>query len=164
MNKTGIFRNHATLADLSHMDIGEIAGLPADQLALLVAECSEAKDELKELDDRLHGALTLKYGERATDLRREAGKETGMVRFDDGPVTIAADLPKKVDWDAGKLAVLVERIRAAGDDPTEYVDVSYKVPERKYAAWPANIRTVFEAARTVRTGKPTFSLKLKETP
>lgn len=164
MNKTGMLHNHATLADLSHMDIGEIANLPADQLALLAAECGEAKDELKTLDDRLHGALTLKYGERATDLRRQAGKDTGTVRFDDGPVTIVADLPKKVDWDASRLAALVERIRAAGDDPTEYVDVSYKVPERKYAAWPANIRTVFEAARTVRTGKQTVTLKLKETP
>ena len=33
------------------------------------------------------------------------------------------------------------------------------VPERKYGAWPAHIRTAFEAARTVKTGKPTFMLK-----
>ena len=51
--------------------------------------------------------------------------------------------------------------RAAGDDPTEYVDVAYKVPERKYNAWPESIRLAFAPARMVRTGKPSFTLTLK---
>ena len=63
-----------------------------------------------------------------------------------------ADLPKRVDWDQEQLAAMVERIRAAGDDPAQYVDVTYKVPERKYAAWPEAIRKGFEPARTVRPG------------
>ena len=71
-----------------------------------------------------------------------------------------ADLPKCVDWDQEKLATLVERIRAEGDDPAEYVDVAIKVPERKFAAWPSHIRSAFEDARTVRTGKPSIRLSL----
>ena len=47
---------------------------------------------------------------------------------------------------------LVERIRAAGEDPAEYVEISFKVPERAYAAWPEAIRQGFEPARTVKTG------------
>ena len=47
---------------------------------------------------------------------------------------------------------MVERIRAAGDDPAEYVEISFKVPERNYVAWPDAIRQGFEPARTVRTG------------
>ena len=82
------------------------------------------------------------------------------IRFDDGAVTVVADLPKRVDWDQDKLTALVERIRAEGDDPTEYVDVAIKVPERKFAAWPSHIRSAFEDARTVRTGKPSFRLSL----
>jgi hypothetical protein len=38
----------------------------------------------------------------------------------------------------------------------------YRVPERKYAAWPRHIRTAFERARTVKTGRPTFSLSLRQ--
>jgi hypothetical protein len=47
---------------------------------------------------------------------------------------------------------MVERIRATGDDPAQYVEIAFKVPERKYAAWPDNIRAEFEPARTVKTG------------
>lgn len=71
-----------------------------------------------------------------------------------------ADLPKRVDWDQDRLAVMVARIRAAGDDPTEYVDNAFKVPERKYAAWPEAIRAGFEPARLVRTG----TLKIEIVP
>ena len=71
-----------------------------------------------------------------------------------------ADLPKRVDWDQALITGVVERIRAAGDDPTQYVDIAIKVPERKYIAWPENIRTAFAPARTVRTGKPSFVLTL----
>ncbi|TAN59658.1 MAG: hypothetical protein EPN20_14715, partial [Magnetospirillum sp.] len=91
--------------------------------------------------------------------RRTEGKDTGTVRFDDGAVTVVADLPKKVEWDQAQLATIVGRIRASGDDPGEYVDLTFKVSERKYGAWPAHIRTAFEAARTVKAGKPTFVLK-----
>ena len=53
---------------------------------------------------------------------------------------------------------MVERIRAAGDDPSQYVDIAIKVPERKYTAWPESIRAAFAPARTVKTGKPSFRL------
>ena len=55
---------------------------------------------------------------------------------------------------------MVEHIRAAGDDPAQYVDIAFKVPERKYAAWPDAIRAGFEPARTVRPG----TLKIEIVP
>ena len=73
-------------------------------------------------------------------------------------VTVVADLPKKVEWDQPLIAAVVERIRAAGDDPSQYVDIAIKVPERKYGAWPDNIRAAFAPARTVKTGKQSFRL------
>ena len=83
------------------------------------------------------------------------------MRIEDGDVIVVAELPKRVDWDQRALAAVVERIRAAGDDPSEYIEVTYKVPERKYNAWPESIRASFAPARTVRTGKTTFTLTLK---
>ena len=73
-----------------------------------------------------------------------------------------ADLPKRVDWDQVRLGEIIARIRAAGDDPDEFVETTFRVSERKYAAWPTAIREGFEAARTVRPGKPTFRLTLRE--
>ena len=51
--------------------------------------------------------------------------KTGAVRFDDGDFTVVADLPKRVDWDQGRLADMVARIEEAGDDPSEYVDLAF---------------------------------------
>ena len=154
--------NRPTLNDLPTMPVGDIAGLPADQLALLQEAADEALRSAKLARDWLDGALALKYGDTAAKARQAADKDTGTVRFDDGAVTVVADLPKKVDWDQAQLVALVERIRAEGDDPAEYVDIAFKVPERKYAAWPNAIRAAFEAARTVRVGKPSFRLSLND--
>ena len=154
--------NRITLDDLPTLPVGEIAALPGDQLALLKQDADERLRAAKNLSDWLDGAITLKYGDHAQEVRRAEGKDTGTVRLQDGPVTVVADLPKRVDWDQAMLAGLVERIRTDGADPTEYVDVSFSVPERKYTAWPKDIRREFEPARTVRTGKPKFRLLLGE--
>ncbi|HDR28149.1 hypothetical protein [Rhodovulum sp.] len=152
--------NIITLDALRHMAVGEIASLPAEELARLQSEAKDALRSAKSLRDWLDGAIALKYGDRAAQARHDAGKDTGTVRFADGAVTVVSDLPKRVDWDQDRLAELVDRIRAEGDDPQAYVDVILKVPERKYTAWPPAIRSAFESARTVRTGKPTFRLVL----
>ena len=70
------------------------------------------------------------------------------------------DLPKKVEWDQARLAALSEQIRAGGEDPSQYVEVSFKVSERAYTSWPERIRLAFEPARTVRTGRATYRLAI----
>ncbi|MEE3046507.1 MAG: hypothetical protein VX620_14755 [Pseudomonadota bacterium] len=152
--------NRIALDELRRMAVGDIAALPAEQLALLQEEADEALRRAKTACDWLAGAVALKYADRAHAARLAAGKDTGTVRFGDGAVTVIAELQKRVDWDQEKLGALVERIRAEGDDPAEYVDVAIKVPERKFAAWPSHIRSAFEDARTVRTGKSSFRLSL----
>jgi hypothetical protein len=154
--------NRIPLDAIPTMPIGEIAALPAAQLALVQEAADEALLEARTLSDWLSGAIALRYADRAAEVRRAEGKNTGTVRFDDGEVTVIADLPKKVEWDQAKLGQMVARIRAAGDDPVEYVETSFRVSERKYAAWPTAIREGFEAARTVKPGKPTFRLVVGE--
>ncbi len=151
--------NVPTPDDLPGFDAAEIARLPVDLLAILEREVDERLKQAKAAKARLDGALTIRYATRAAEERQAVGKDTGTVRFDDGDFTVVADLPKRVEWDQGQLAAMVARIRAAGDDPAQYVDITYRVPERKYAAWPEAIRKGFEPARTVGTGKPVFHLK-----
>ncbi|NQW09471.1 MAG: hypothetical protein HQ481_06275 [Alphaproteobacteria bacterium] len=153
--------NRPSLDDIRAMPVGEIARLPAEHLALLQEEADAALDAAKRLKEWLEGAIALRYAAAATAKRRAEGKDTGLVRFEDGAVAVAADLPKKIEWDQSLLAALVERIRACGENPTDYVDIGFKVPERKYTAWPAAIRDAFADARTVRTAKPTFRLTIK---
>ena len=144
--------NRITLDTLDQQPIGEIIAFPAEDLTLLQAEVEEHFRKARLLRDWFNGALIQKYEHRAQTERLAANKDSGTVRFQDGPVTVVADLSKRVDWDQAKLAAMVERIRAAGDDPAEYVEISFKVPERNYVAWPDAIRQGFEPARTVRTG------------
>jgi len=144
--------NTPTPDDLPGLSPQEIAGLPVELLAILQREIDERLKRDKAAKTRLDAALTVRYATRAAEERQAQAKDTGTVRFDDGDFTVVADLPKRVEWDQSQLAAMVERIRAAGDDPAEYVDIAFKVPERKYAAWPDAIRQGFEPARTVKTG------------
>jgi hypothetical protein len=155
--------NRPTLDTLHHMPVNEVIALPADHLAMVQADAREALDAAKRMQDWIEAAIRLRYEQRAIAARGMTGNDTGTVRFEDGPVSVVADLPKKVEWDQDRLAAVVERIRAAGDDPAEYVEVTYKVAERAYTAWPEHIRIAFTSARTVRTGKPTFKLSLNAT-
>lgn len=146
--------------DLLSLSTAEIAALPVELKAILQREIDERQKQIKSIKTRFDAAMVHCYATRASEMRQAAGKDTGTIRFDDGDFTIVADLPKRVDWDQDHLASMVERIRAAGDDPGEYVDVVIKVPERKYAAWPQAIRDGFEPARTVRPG----TLKIEIVP
>ena len=96
--------NHITLEALKHMPVGEIAGLPAAELARLQQETTKALRSAKMASDWLDGALALKYTDQADDLRRAAQKDTGTVRFVDGEVTVKTDLQKRVAWDQVQLA------------------------------------------------------------
>ncbi len=152
--------NRPTLESIRHTPIGELLTLPAEHLALLQQDAREAVEAAKRTQDWIEGVIARRYAERAAEARRAAGKDAGTIRLQDGEVEIVAELPKKVEWDQVRLAALVERIRASGEDPAEYVELGYRVSERAYAAWPERIRTAFEPARTVRTGRPSFRLSI----
>jgi hypothetical protein len=154
--------NRISLPSLLDLSLDTIAGLPADQLALLQAESNEASAQSKKLKERLDAALDLKYGGRAAEHRRADGKDTGTARVDDEEFVVVADLPKRVKWSQVELSAIAARIRSSGEDPAEYLTTELSVSERSYAAWPSNIRAAFEPARTVETGKPTYRFEPKE--
>lgn len=146
------------LQDIPKLTVQELAGLPSAELARLQREATVGLQKAKALAGWLDGALSIRYKDRARQARAEAEKDAGTVRFEDNGVTVVADLPKKVEWDQHELSNLVERIKAEGENPLDYVEVSLRVSERKYTAWPPHIARLFQPARTVRTGKETFEL------
>jgi hypothetical protein len=89
-----------------------------------------------------------------------AGKDTGTVRFQDGSVEITAELTKKIDWDQEKLTRLADEIHAGGENPRDYLEITFKVPESAYTAWPERICKAFEPARTVHIGRATYRLTI----
>ncbi|MBX6324280.1 MAG: hypothetical protein IRY94_20900, partial [Rhodospirillaceae bacterium] len=139
-----------------------IARLSAPELASLLADLAEEKAALGAVESGLHDALDRRYGARLRQKQAELRRTTGIIRLEDNGFEVIIDLPKRVRWDQARLASIVEKIRASGEDPTDYVRIEYRVPERAYSAWPASIRSVFQPARTVESGKPTYRIEPKK--
>ena len=139
--------------------LAELSALPATDLLRMQADAAEQLTKSKALKNWIDCAIALKYDQRIRTLRGQLGKDTGIVNLHDDGVHIAADLPKKPIWDQQRLAEIAERIRASGDNPADFLDISYKVAERQYTAWPEHLRSVFAPARTVQTGKPVFKMR-----
>lgn len=142
--------------------VGELACQPADWLYHLQEEVNRILAVAKAMDAHLHSALDRKYAELAHHQRMAQGKDTGVVHLADGSVRITVALPKKVEWDQDLLGQIAQRIAATGDDPRQFLDISYRVSETRFNAWPESLQTVFYPARTVKPGKPSFRLTVSE--
>lgn len=156
--------NTLSLSDAVQRPAGHLSRLSSAELFVLKRDAVQALSNAKAVVEHLDRALELKYADRAQRLRLEAGKDTGAVTFVDDEVKVTADLPKRVEWDQDELAAIVERIRAAGQDPAEFVEASYRVTETKYNAWPAAWRETFARARVLRCGRPSFRMALATEP
>lgn len=128
------------------------------KLVAIATGLSHVKDAVRHYEDALQAEYERRFSDLAQQLRRQQGKDTGVVHFDDGDVRITADLPKKVEWDQKRLAEISRRITASGDDLTEFVEISYRVSETKFNAWPKSLKNAFAPARTLKTGKAKFTL------
>ena len=152
--------NHVTPDTILATPVSELASQPSDSLFRLKNDATDYLAVAKSIVEHIDRALDLKYVDRTRQLRLAQGKDTGVVHFDDGKVSVTADLPKKVELDQATVARLVANIVACGDDPSQYVDISYRVSETKFNAWPDSLRKPFSAARTVKVGKPSYRLAL----
>ena len=156
------------MSPAANLAVPQLMATPASQLAegdatalfQLKSRAAERLQAAKAEIDHIDHAIDLKYAEQAKQLRLAQGKDSGVVHFDDGEVRITAELPKKVEWDQAKLADLVTRITAAGENPAQYVEISYRVSETKFNAWPESLRSQFTPARTLKVGKPAYRLAL----
>jgi len=152
--------NHLTPDHVLATPVGNLAQQPSQALFELKNDAADRLAAAKALTEHIERALELRYAQRAHQLRLGAGKDSGVVHFEDGPVQITADLPKKVQWDQDQLAEIARRIAANGQDPAQYVEISYRVSETKFNAWPQTLKSAFIAARTLKSGKPSFRMAL----
>ena len=138
----------------------ELAEQSSESLLRIKSDAADLLAVAKTIVEHIDRAVDLKYGHRAHQLRKAAGKDSGVVHFDDENVRVTADLPKKIEWDQAKLADIAGRIAANGDNPAEYIETTYRVSETKFTAWPESLKSAFAPARTLNTGKPGYRLAL----
>jgi hypothetical protein len=153
-------KNRPTIDDVAQMTPDQVADLPLAQIAALRADLAELKGHVQQVDSIITAAMDDRFGTRA---RQEA--ETGTVHLpDEDGLTVKIEIPKRVEWDQHQLASAAAKIRDEwGDDPGDYLRVKYEVSESAYKAWPSSLRALFEPARTVKPGKPKFTIEQKET-
>lgn len=151
--------NRTTLAQMREMDTGQITQVPIDHLVLLADDVAELKADAKQVGDKFAAALHARFGDQAAVTRRMEGKDTGRIRLVMDCVEIVADLPRKTEWDQKRLAEAVAVILTWEENPADYVAIEMSVPETRYSAWPPRIRALFEPARTVAAGRPSYTLR-----
>ncbi len=144
---------------LSGLSLGELAGRSLSDIDRLLRDIEAVKERAQQYQQVLQGELDHRYSARAHALRQEAGKTTGTVRLEDESFVVVADLPKRAEYDQRKLKEAVEALRKWGEDPAHYVETRFQVSETKYNAWPPAVRKLFEPARTLKTGRPTYRLE-----
>jgi hypothetical protein len=114
----------------------------------------EIDRELKAVNEQISETI-----ESAVKKMREE-KKTGTINIIFDGVEIKHSVTKKVVWDQRRLRGVRDKIKAAGDDPDEYIDMKLFVSENKYKSWPGSIKNIFEPARTEKPGKPKTDLTI----
>ena len=145
-------------AELAELSVAQLAALSPQQKILLAGQLEQAGEWLKQVKARFDAALEQTYGDRIRDARSDGGKDFGVVHVADGDLRLTVDVSKRVTWDQTQLATIAKRIDAAGESVEEFIDVSYSISESRFQNWPSTLRSQFEAARTVKPGKPTYRL------
>ena len=145
-------------ADLASMSVAQLAAAPIQDFLDAERNVDEAVAYLKQLRSKLDAAKLQRFGELARAALRESGRDFGTAHISDGPLRIKFELPKKVSWNQQQLAEISERIVASGERVDVYIDVKLSVSESRFTNWPPALQQQFSAARTVDSGKPSFTL------
>ena len=147
-------------ADIAEMSVSQLASLPPAQKQEISRNLDEALDWLKKTRAKFDAALDQCYGEQARAALRESGRDFGAAHISDGPLHLKFEMPKKVSWDQKQLAEIAHRIVASGEKVEGYLDVKLSVSESRFTNWPPALQQQFAVARTVDSGKPSFTLSL----
>jgi hypothetical protein len=146
--------------ELGEMTVSQLANLSAEQLVEANTNLDVLLKWAKDNRQKLDAALEQRFGTQGRQSLHESGRDFGSVHFTDGPLSVSYELPKRVSWNQQLLKAIAERIVAAGEPLSDYIDVEFSVSEKRFTAWPTNMREQFMDARTVKPGKPAIKLEL----
>jgi hypothetical protein len=153
--------NRVHLQDVTATNAAALLDLPIDQLDLLLTEAQETVTAADAVLEILKSVLATRFETRAAGLRRAQGKDTGIVRVIQGDYEVVADLPKKATWDQKAIGPALDALETVDRtiDMNKLVKVEIKINERAYLDLAPEHQAILRPARTVTTGRATYSLK-----
>lgn len=134
------------------------------ELLELQREIDREADVWKRRLDKLQSGLDKKFGPLAVAKRNASGNDTGTVHVDSDGTDITCELQKRVEWDQEKLDAEYRLIHAAAQNPLLYMTIEYKIPEAVYNNFPPDVKARFLPARTVKPGKPKYTIDDPDAP
>ena len=146
------------IEEIVSMPVSELAAKSGVELIKLMDEADKQLEKARTLKEWIQSAIAYKYVYRASQVRAHLQQNFGEVEFDGDDVRMVADLPREVIWDQKKLSAIAECIKNQGEDPAEFLDIQYHVPEERFDYWPETIQRAFEAAFTIKAGRLTYRL------
>ena len=106
-----------TLEEVGNFMIAELEVMPLAELNELMQRVSSAEESARQYKQFLQAVMHHRFGIKANQLRQDAGKTTGVVRFEDDGFVVISDLPKRPEYDQRKLKEAVDALRRWGEDP-----------------------------------------------
>lgn len=139
--------DYTTLSDRELVEAVLLAEAEAESSAKALRQ---AKDELLH---RKRSAIAQAYADKESQF--------GVIHLEEGEHRLDITTSQRVEWDQEKLASLQQEIRKEWEnDPAEYIDSKLSVKESKYKAWPSDLRSKFEPARTVKPSAPSLTITI----
>lgn len=139
-------------------DPTQVAELDIETIAILIEDAKAASSRATTVSRLLQGEVETRYKDQIAAAYLAKGEDTGTVHLPVDGFDIEVGRSKKVEWSQEDLAQLRDQIKAANDNPDDYIEVSYAVPERKFTAWPESIQSKFADARTVKPGSVSIKI------
>ncbi|WP_040257267.1 hypothetical protein [Rickettsia hoogstraalii] len=144
--------------DILNVPIGSLAKFETKQLYEYLTEANKRLDEAKKFKDWLHSAIALKYDPFVKAKRKRMEKDTGIIHIDESNFKITNDVPKKVEWRQDILGRLLADLIAKGGNMSDYVEITYHIPEAKYNSLSEKEKYKINAARIIRLGNPVYKI------
>lgn len=141
-------------------DVGSLVSLDPETLDALFWRVNEELTVAKRREKRLHDVLEARYSADASEALLNDERVTGTVHLTDGPYDVVVTRPKRVKWDQDVLREKLDQLPP--EDARHYAKVTVAIDERKFASAPPHIQKLLRGARTVETGKASYSFAKKE--
>ena len=148
-----------TIDSLMSISIGSLAKYQVGELHLLLDGVSRDIEQLKRIKQLLELATSLKYKESIYSKRLSLDKDSGVVHVFDDDYKVSCSIYKKIEWSQGILKSLMDDLASKHLDPSDFIDTSYNIPERRYLGWHKNLQSMFKPARTINFSNPYIKIQ-----
>lgn len=144
------------LLSMTNLSVDELAEQSPHVLWNLQDQLKSDTRQLALCREHFDKAVSKKYSMRIAAERHSLSDTTGMVCIKDEDISVCAAMAKTIEWDQKKLAHIAKKLILAGEDPTEFITITYHVSESVYDDWPDVLRDQFSSARSTQLGEQLF--------